>query len=113
MSICANHRRRINTEMNSSPAIMSDHAPERRWIVKFKGFRTRDEAQRRVIEELGQMAYEVVRLWLNVVTSGAVIVGPSDQSVRRISFRCRSKMRGFLRTFGGRQIRPANGNERP
>jgi len=90
----------------------NDDPPERRWVVAFKYFRTRDEAQRRVIDELRGTAIEVVKVWLKVLTPDAVVVEPSDQSVRRIAFRYRSQMRRFLRTFGGRQLPPSTDGAR-
>jgi hypothetical protein len=91
--------------MNNSSVSPKNDPASHKWIVDFTDFRTRDEAQRGVISELREMAFEVVKVWLQVVTPGAVIVGPSEQSVRLISFCCRSHMRRFLRTFGGRQVR--------
>ena len=97
--------------MNNSSAIPNHDMPERRWIVVIAEFRTGNEAQRHVIDELGLMAYEVVRLWLIVATPGAVIVGPSGQGERRISFHRRSEMRRFIQLFGGRQLRPSENSD--
>jgi len=93
--------------MKNSSAIPNDGVPERPWIVDFAEFRTRTEAQRRVIDELQETAIEVLMVWLQEVTPGAVVIESKDQSLRRIAFRRRSEMRRFMRTFGGRQVRSA------
>jgi hypothetical protein len=79
---------------------------ETRWIVEFTEFRVRDEHQRRVIEELGQMAHAVVRVWLHVATPTAIVHGTSGKPIRRVSFMSRSQMRRFVGVFGGRHVRP-------
>jgi hypothetical protein len=107
------HRRRINIAMKESSTSLNDDMPERRWIVCFEGFRTRDEAQHRAICVLRETAFEVVKIWLKVVTPGAVAVGPTDHSVWRIAFPCRSQMRQFMQAFGGRQLRPSQDGTRP
>ena len=98
--------------MNNSSASLNDDPSERRWIVDFRFFKTSNEVQRRVIDELQGMAFEVVKIWLQVVTPGAVVIERSDRSVRRVAFPCRSQMRRFLQTFGGRQLRPSTDGER-
>ena len=98
--------------MNESSPSLNDDLAEYRWIVDFAEFRTRNEVQRRVVEELGLMAFEVVKIWLKVLTTDAVVIESTEQSVRRISFHRRSEMRRFMQLFGGRQLRPSENSQR-
>ena len=100
-------RRRINTSMNDARTPSNDDQNGHRWIVNFTNFKTRDKTQSRVIEELGPMAHEVVRVWLNVVTPDAIVREPPGKPIQSISFSSRSQMRRFINLFGGRHFRPA------
>jgi hypothetical protein len=99
--------------MNNSFGGPNNDLLEGRWIVDFEEFRVRNEVQRRAIDELQEMAFEVVQIWLKVLTPDAVVVKSTDQSARHISFHHRSEMRRFIQSFGGRQIRHSKNSGRP
>jgi len=81
------------------------HTPERhRWTVQLVEFRCKDEHQRRAVDGLGIMAHEVVRIWLQVVTPGAIVHEPPATPVRTAVFLSRAAARRFITTFGGKLL---------
>jgi len=87
---------------------MTIHAPKyfktdqsnHRWIVRF-AFRHNDENQRQVIENLGLMAHEVVRIWLEAITPGARVSEPRGEPIGYVTFPTRSTARRFIHAWGG------------
>jgi hypothetical protein len=81
---------------------MSKHNHHRHpWIVEF-AFRFTNDHQRNVVEELGILAHDVVRVWLGAVIPGAVVLEPHGTQVRTVACPSRQAARRLCRTFGGR-----------
>jgi len=81
--------------------IAAKHILERRpWTVDF-AFRCKDEHQRRLIDSLGLVAHEVVRVWLDVITPGAVVRDPPGNPIGHVLCPSREAARRLCRTFGG------------
>jgi hypothetical protein len=88
-------------------------APNARcWTVDF-AFRYNDDRQRRVVEELGVMAHEVVRLYCDVCCPGSAVVEPEGTPIRQIICRTRQQARKIVRTFGGRLVSSVPSGLRP
>jgi hypothetical protein len=88
---------------------MNIHAPKslnikqsnHRWIVRF-AFRYTDDNQRSVVENLGLMAHEVVRVWLEAITPDAHVSEPRGEPIWYVRFRTRSAARRFNKVWGGK-----------
>jgi hypothetical protein len=83
-----------------------------RWIVEFTELRVRDEHQRTAAASIDrQTLFGILRLWLTVVTPGAVITEP-DSGGWTISFIARSQARHFIGCFGGKLMSALPGPDR-
>lgn len=82
--------------LNNNPA---DH----RWLVRF-GFRIKSHAQANAVNSLGELSWDVVRLWFNVLLPDAHVFQPTGTPIETISFRTRLAARRFIRTWGGRMV---------
>ena len=91
----------INNCMKNS--VSNDDSDDRRWMVEF-AFRFNDACQRSVVEELGMLAHDVVRLWVDVITPGACVLEPARTPIRYVRFPTRSAARKFVRTWGGKLV---------
>jgi hypothetical protein len=90
---------RVGTTMSN---IVAKHSPKRhRWIVEF-AFRVRDDRQSRALTACGLLTHEVVRLWVQIVTPGAVVHEPPGTPVKTVLFASRASARRFASTFGGK-----------
>jgi hypothetical protein len=72
-----------------------------RWIVKLH-FRCDNDRQRSVIDNLGPLAHDVVRLWLRVILPDARLVEQQDRTIRHVAFPSRAAARRFVATWGGK-----------
>lgn len=70
------------------------------WVVDFS-FKFRDDQQRGVVTELGILAHDVVRLWLQALMPAAVVLEPKGMPVKTVVCPSREAARRFIRTFGG------------
>lgn len=71
----------------------------RKWNVEFS-WRFSDEHQRRVIGDLGMLADQVLRLYLEIRLPSAA-VREQRGKVENVAFRTRSAARLFANKFGG------------
>jgi hypothetical protein len=53
---------------------------------------------------LGILAYEVIRLWLNLSTPGASVLEPQGTPIKYLAFPSRSGARRFMKLWGGKLI---------
>ena len=74
-----------------------------RWQVEFS-FRCTNEHQRKVLEDLGIIAHETVRQWIEIIIPGAYVLEPSGTPIRRVFFLSRAGARRFRQTWGGRIV---------
>jgi hypothetical protein len=88
--------------MNKALITPQHDAASHRWHVRFDDFRCRDDRQREATAEVGALAFDVLRLWLKVITPNAQVLEPQGSSVRHILFSRRSDMRRFTQVWGGR-----------
>jgi hypothetical protein len=84
--------------------IAAQHSSGRHsWIVDFS-FRCKDERQRRAIDSLGLLAHDVIRLWVQTVIPGAIVIEPPGKPVRTAAFLSRAAARRFIAAFGGKLL---------
>ena len=86
----------ITAPLNYDP---TDH----RWLVRFDS-RIKSEAQADAVNSLGELSWDVVRLWFNVLLPDAHVFQPTGTPIETISFRTRLAARRFIRTWGGRMV---------
>ena len=76
------------------------HHEPRPWVVDFF-FKFKDCHQQEVIDRLGPLAHEVVRIWLHAVMPAAIVLEPEGVPIRRVVCPSRETARKLRRTFGG------------
>ena len=92
---------RINRCMET--ATLNHDLGNRRWLVKFS-FSCADDRQATIVQELGLLAHEVVRLWIDVITPGACVLEPPGTPVGQVAFPSRSSARHFRQSWGGKLL---------
>jgi hypothetical protein len=80
---------------------MSKHDRKRHlWIVEF-AFRFKNAHQQQIVQGLGLLAHESVRVWLDVIIPAAVVLEPKGMPIRRVVCPSRESARRLIKTFGG------------
>jgi len=82
--------------LNYNPA---DH----RWHVRF-AFRIRNQTQAEAVQRLGDLAYDVVRLWCDALIPDARVYEPPGEPIETIGFPTRASARRFTQVWGGRLL---------
>ena len=97
---------------------ISIHPPEDYpWVVEF-AFRHEDEVQKQAVRDLGDLAFDVVRIWLKVLTPDSCVSEPWGEPIQEILCRRRSDARRIASTWGGRisnvnaSAMPSSGRDR-
>ncbi len=87
--------------MSATITPLSYDPADYRWVVRF-AFWYKNQAQADAVQALGGLAFDVVRLWLDVLVADAQVFQPPGESVETIGFPTRASARRFVRTWGGR-----------
>ena len=81
-----------------------NHDPgDHRWFVRF-AFRIKSQAQADAVQSLGELAWDVVRLWCDVLLPDARVFEPQDLPIESIEFRTRASARRFIHVWGGKMV---------
>jgi hypothetical protein len=92
--------------INAVPS-SDNHTKNDRWIAEYS-FKIKNDDAREILESLRpNIISDVVRLWLNVTTPDARILGPADGPIEQVSFTRRRDLRRFISNWGGRAIAPS------
>ena len=90
--------------MNEILTTPSHDVTSHRWCIQVDNLRCRDDRQRHALAEAGALVFDVLRLWLKIITPDAHVVEPVGMPVRQILFIRRSDMRRFSQVWGGKMI---------